>query len=106
MNVEPLITAIVGASGVGGAFWFAKYLLQRFLPPKLETDREQFSTYQEQLEFQANQITELQQDVEQLRKELRAYSTREHKMHLIIHRHARESPACAAALDAELAKLG
>ncbi len=105
MNAEPLVISVLGASGIGGVFWFAKYLLQRFLPPKHETDHDEFSTYQEQLEFQARQITELQTDVESLRKELRAYSTREHKLHLIIHRHSRESPQCASALDAELSKL-
>ncbi len=105
MSMEALLLAVVGASGVGGVFWFAKYLLQRFLPPRHESDKAEFANYQEQLEFQSNQIKELQTDVQALRKELRNYSTREHKLHLIIHRHTRESPACAVALDAELAKI-
>lgn len=102
---SPEFIAALGAGGITAGLWkVVEKLLEKYRP-KHVVKGEVNADYQSQIEFLNGQVSKLEQDVGELRAELRNYSKREHRLHLIIHRHCRESPACSGWFDSELAGL-
>ncbi len=102
------IETILKGSGIATAFvaftHFCGKLLER-IKPKYTVKKEVNANYEAQIDFLNREVERLSNDVQELREELRANSRREHRLHLLIHRHCREHPGCSMWFDTEMTKL-